>query len=148
MALGWRVRTPWTTPANGGSHGAASSRNLSFRCGQRPSIHRLQQCRRPKGPRASDAPVAPTPGPKPRRGTPRQQRITHGGWCRARGASTHQTRKGIHQAGKVTTADGLTKSRASSGRCGGETCAHLLHIPSDHRWGDATRAIVPCPERN
>ncbi|KAJ5563761.1 hypothetical protein N7513_000003 [Penicillium frequentans] len=28
MALGWRGRTPWTTPTNGGSHRAASSRNL------------------------------------------------------------------------------------------------------------------------
>ena len=53
-ALGWRVRTPWTTPANGGSHGAAPSRNLCIRCGQRPSIHRLRRCRVPNGPRTSD----------------------------------------------------------------------------------------------
>ena len=46
--------TPWTTPANGGSHGAAPSRNLCVRRGQRPSIHRLRRCRGPKGPRASD----------------------------------------------------------------------------------------------
>ena len=65
-----------------------------FRCGQRPSIHRPHRCRRPKGPRTSGATATPTPGPKPRRGTPRQQRITHGGWCRAQGASTHQTPEG------------------------------------------------------
>jgi len=58
MALGWRVRTPWTTPTNGGSHGAAPSRNLSFRCGQRPSIHRPQRCRGPNGPRTSGATAA------------------------------------------------------------------------------------------
>jgi hypothetical protein len=59
MALGWRVRTPWTTLTNSGSHGAAPSRNLSFRCGQRPSVHRLQRCRGPSGPRASGAAAAP-----------------------------------------------------------------------------------------
>ena len=49
-ALGWRVQTPWTTPTNGGFRGAAPSRNLSFRYGQRPLIHRLQQCRGHKPP--------------------------------------------------------------------------------------------------
>jgi hypothetical protein len=58
VALGRRVQTPWTTPTNGGSHGAAPSRNLSFRCGQRPSVHRLQRCRGPSGPRASGATAA------------------------------------------------------------------------------------------
>jgi hypothetical protein len=71
-----------------------SPQESGFRCGQRPSVHRLQRCRRPKGPRASGATATPAPGPKPRRGTPRQQRITHGGWCRAQGASTHQTPEG------------------------------------------------------
>ena len=60
-AYGPRVEgpTPWTTLANSGSHGAAPSRNLSFRCGQRPSVHRLQRCRGPSGPRASGAAAAP-----------------------------------------------------------------------------------------
>jgi hypothetical protein len=36
---------PTGTPANGGFRGAATSRNLSIRHGQRPSIHRLHRSR-------------------------------------------------------------------------------------------------------
>ena len=39
-----------STPTNGGFHGAAPSRNLSFGYGQRPVIHRLQHCRAHKPP--------------------------------------------------------------------------------------------------
>ena len=36
---------------------------------------------------------------------------------------------------------GALPSRTQRARC-------AFHILSDHRWGDATRAIVPCPKRN
>ena len=54
-ACGPRVKgpDPAGTPTNGGFRGAAPSRNLSFGYGQRPSIHRPQRCRAPKGTRAS-----------------------------------------------------------------------------------------------
>jgi hypothetical protein len=54
-AYGPRVEgpDPADTPTNGGSRRVAPSRNLSFRDGQRPTIHRLQRCRGPRGPRAS-----------------------------------------------------------------------------------------------
>lgn len=52
-ALGRGDRAPRTTSANDGYHRAAPPRNLGIRTGQRPTIHRLHQCRGPKGPRAS-----------------------------------------------------------------------------------------------
>jgi hypothetical protein len=124
-----------------------SPQESGFRCGQRPSVHRLQRCRRPKGPRASGATATPTPGPKPRRGTPRQQRITHGGWCRAQGAHTPDPGRGSIRQGRLPLLPG-TRRTHSSDRCGGETCVSPLHIPSDHCRRDATRAIVPCPDCN
>lgn len=61
-ACGPRVKGPDLagTPANGGFREAAPSRNLSFRHGQRPSIHRPQRCRAPKGTRASVAAATQT----------------------------------------------------------------------------------------
>ena len=56
-ALRRGVRTPWTTPTNGGSHGAAPPGNLGIETGQRPTIHRLQRCRGRRGPRASVTPA-------------------------------------------------------------------------------------------
>lgn len=41
------------TPTNGGYHRAAPPGNLGIETGQRPTIHRLQQCRGPRGPRTS-----------------------------------------------------------------------------------------------
>jgi len=70
-ACGPRVKgpDPAGTPTNGGFRGAAPSRNLSFGYGQRPSIHRLQRCRAPRGTRASvaaaDATVAQSSSPPP-----------------------------------------------------------------------------------
>ena len=49
-ALGRGDRAPRTTSANDGYHRAAPPRNLGIRTGQRPTIHRLHQCRGPKGP--------------------------------------------------------------------------------------------------
>lgn len=45
------------TPANGGSRGAAPPWRLNGKDGQRPTIHRLHQRRRPRGPRASATPA-------------------------------------------------------------------------------------------
>jgi hypothetical protein len=73
-----------------------------------------------------------TRGPD-RRGTPLQQMISHRGGCRAQGDTHTSTGKRIHQAGKVC------RERRHF--------VPSLHILSDHRWGDATRAIVPCPKR-
>jgi hypothetical protein len=127
-----------------------SPQESGIRCGQRPSVHRLQRCRGPKGPRASGAAATcprqeiprvqhhglaagtDTRGPD-RRGTPLQQMISHRGGCRAQGDTHTSTGKRIHQAGKVC------RERRHF--------VPSLHILSDHRWGDATRAIVPCPER-
>src|SRR5699024_630990 len=49
-ALGGGDRAPWRTSTNGGNPRAAPPRNLGIRTGQRPTIHRLHQCRGPKGP--------------------------------------------------------------------------------------------------
>lgn len=54
-AYGPRVEgpDPVNTSTNGGYHRAAPPGNLGIETGQRPTIHRLQQCRGPRGPRAS-----------------------------------------------------------------------------------------------
>ena len=68
-ALGWRLQTPWTTPTNGGFRVGAPSRNRSFRYGQRPLIHRLQQCRGHK-PRVSGTATDDHRGPTMKSGGP------------------------------------------------------------------------------
>ena len=75
-----------------------SPQESSIRRGQRPSVHRLHRCRRPKGPRASGATAAPSSG---ERRAPLQQMISHRGGCGARGVTHTRPRKRIHQAGKV-----------------------------------------------
>ena len=139
-ALGWRVRTPWTTPANGGSHGAAPPRNLvSGVASGHPSTDS-------SGAGGQRAPGLQAPPRRPRRGrSPDAARRGSRGSPTGAGAGhkAHQhtrPRKGIHQAGKVTTADGLTKSRASSGRCGGET----LRLTSTHTLRPSLGGCHPC----
>ena len=138
--VGWRVRTPWTTPANGGSHGAAPPRNpVSGVASGHPSTDS-------SGAGGQRAPGLQAPPRRPRRGrSPDAARRGSRGSPMGAGAGheAHQhtrPRKGIHQAGKVTTADGLTKSRASSGRCGGET----LRLTSTHTLRPSLGGCHPC----
>lgn len=163
-ALGWRVRTPWTTPANGGSHGAAPPRNLGVRCGQRPSVHRLQRCRGPSGPRASGATAtrhvrlgttrataghwhhgrAPREGDAPNAHT----------WRAAAGEGPANAERSCSRRSPPVLVPGLRRLNTPEperrsvlqGRRRGERVLSPLHIPSDRGWADGRRAIVPARE--
>ena len=163
-ALGWRVRTPWTTPANGGSHGAAPPRNLGVRCGQRPSVHRLQRCRGPSGPRASGATATPHIGLGTTRATAghwhhgrgprggRSERTYMAGGGRGgtgqRGAKLQQTiTSGAGAGPKASHTPEPERRSVLQGRSRGERGLSPLHIPSDRGWADGRRAIVPAREK-
>ena len=182
-AYGPRVGGPDPVDNAGGRRipRGGSPQESGFRRGQRPSVHRLQRCRRPKGPRASGATAAPTPAghpvqrrsdctgvpsdaedrggrrsspgagagheaqdtPGPGRGSVRQGRNPRDPCCRVWRRTSQQG------SGGVTTAAGYGGTQHSSGRLWrGRHCLPPLHIPSDHPWGDASRAIVPCPKRD
>jgi hypothetical protein len=162
-ALGWRVRTPWTTPANGGSHGAAPPRNLGVRCGQRPSVHRLQRCRGPSGPRASGAAATPhvwlgtslATASVGRHGrAPRGTLRTH--LSRRRPGRDRQTQSEAAADDHLRCwcrAQGVTHTRTRkaiclAGKiCRGERGLSPLHIPSDPTWAAGRGAIVQVREK-
>jgi hypothetical protein len=164
-ALGWRVRTPWTTPANGGSHGAAPPRNLGVRCGQRPSVHRLQRCRGPSGPRASGATAPPhvcldttlataSPGVT---GAPREGRSEHtvagggrGGTGRRRAKLQQTITSGAGAGPKASLTPEPERRSVLQGRSveAREVCAHSpLHILTDPAWAAGRGAIVQVRKR-
>ena len=118
-ALGWGVRTPWTTPADGGSHGAAPPWNLvsgvasghpstdsSGAGGQEapglqvpPATHHAG-----RGTRGSTAEAALHRGPRPNAGRRGGRRPPTGDWCRAYSNTTHQAQVG-GRAGKEDPPD-------------------------------------------
>jgi hypothetical protein len=165
-ALGWRVRTPWTTPANGGSHGAAPPRNLGVRRGQRPSVHRLQRCRGPSGPRASGATATPphltrydpsNREPQASRARPpgggRSERTYTAGGGRGgtgrRGAKLQPTiTSGAGAGPKASHTPEPERRSVLQGRSRGErSLLSPLHIPTDRAWAGGCRAIVHAREK-